>query len=141
MCKKILFAEPVGGSGGVALFLLRIVSGLAFVFHGWPLIQHAFTWMGAGSRVPAALQGLAAFSEFAGGLALLAGLLTRLAALGIWCTMTYAVLFVHLPKGDPFVSMGASYELAAVYWVIMAALALRGPGLFSLDSLFFKKSS
>ncbi len=140
MCKKILFAEPVGGSGGVALFLLRVISGVAFVFHGWPMIQHPFTWMGADSPVPAVFQGLAAFSEFAGGLALLAGLLTRLAALGIWFVMAYATLLVHMAKGDPFVSQGGpSYELAAVYWVIMTALALRGPGIFSLDSLFYKK--
>ncbi len=139
MCKKILFAVPVSGGGGVALLLLRVVSGAAFVLHGWPKIQHAFTWMGADSPVPGALQGLAAFAEFAGGLALLAGLMTRLAAFGIWCVMTYAV-FIHMAKGDSFVGHGSSYELAAVYWVIMVALALRGPGLFSLDGFIAKKS-
>ncbi|MBI3252462.1 MAG: DoxX family protein [Candidatus Omnitrophica bacterium] len=141
MCQEILFGESVKGKGGFALFGLRVVAGLAFIQHGWPLFQHAFTWMGANSQVPGFLQALAAFSEFCGGMALVAGLLTRLAALGLWCVMSYALFLVHIPHGDPFVSPtgGASYELAAVYWVIMLALMLRGGGLFSLDGLFSKK--
>ncbi len=139
MLKKILFAEGVGGKGGLALLLLRLVAGAAFILHGWPKFQHAFSWMGPDS-VPPVLQFLAAFAEFAGGLALVAGLLTRVAAFGIWCVMSYALFVVHIPKGDPFVSQGgSSYELAAVYWVIMMALMLRGPGLFSLDGVIGRR--
>jgi len=43
------------------------------------------------ASVPGFLQGLAALSEFGGGLALIAGLLTPLAAFGIACTMVVAV--------------------------------------------------
>lgn len=140
MIKKILFAESVGGKGGLALLLLRLVSGAAFILHGWPKIQHAFSWMGPEASVPAVFQGLAAFAEFAGGLALIAGFLTRLSAFGIWCVMTFAVFVIHIPKGDPFVGGGgSSYEIAAVYWVIMVTLMLRGPGLFSLDGLLGRK--
>lgn len=140
MLKKIIFADAVGGKGGLALLLLRLVAGAAFIQHGWPKFQHAFSWMGPEAHVPAFLQGLAAFAEFAGGMALVAGLMTRLAAFGIWCVMSFALFLVHIPKGDPFVSMGgSSYELAAVYWVIMAALMLRGPGLFSLDGVLGRK--
>ncbi len=140
MIKKIFFAEAVGGKGGLALLLLRLVAGAAFILHGWPMIQHAFSWMGPNASIPAFLQGIAAFAEFAGGLALVVGLLTRPAAFGIWCVMNVALFFVHIPKGDPFVSMGGpSYELAAVYWVIMMALMLRGPGLFSLDGVFGRR--
>lgn len=135
--KKLIFAEPAGGKGGLALLLLRLVAGAAFILHGWPKIQNAFSWMGPEAPVPAVLQGLAAFSEFAGGMALVAGFLTRPAAFGIWCTMTYAAFFVHMSQGHPFVAAkgGPSYELALVYWTIMIALMLRGAGLFSLDSL------
>ncbi len=141
MIKKIFFAEAVGGKGGLALFLLRLVSGTAFILHGWPKIQNAFTWMGPEAPVPAVFQGLAAFSEFAGGMALVAGFLTRPAAFGIWCTMTYATFLVHMGQGHPFVAAkgGPSYELALVYWTIMMALMLRGPGLFSLDGLIKRR--
>jgi len=86
------------------------------------------------------LQALAALSEFGGGIALLLGLLTQLAALGIACTMLYAIVLVHVPKGDPFVGRGgSSYELAAVYLTIMVVLLLRGAGQMSLDALMCRK--
>ena len=132
--------ETVGGKGGVALLLLRLISGAAFIQHGWPKFQHAFNWMGPEATVPAFLQALAAVSEFGGGIALMLGLLSRLAALGIACVMLFAIFMVHLPKGDPFVSVGgSSYELAAVYLAIMLVFILRGPGQYALDALICRK--
>lgn len=135
-------SETVGGKGGVAILVLRLVAGLAFIQHGWPKFQHAFAWMGPDAPVPAILQGLAALSEFGGGIALIVGLLTRLAALGIACTMLFAIFKVHLAQGDPFVSAqgGGSYELAAVYLAIMLVLLLRGAGRYALDALICRKN-
>jgi putative oxidoreductase len=134
--------EMVGGKGGVAILLLRLVAGLAFIQHGWPKIQYAFGWMGPEATVPGFLQALAALAEFGGGIALILGLLTRLAALGITCNMLVALFMVHLPHGDPFVSQGGrSYELAALYLVIMIVFLLRGPGQFSLDALMCRKKT
>ena len=132
--------EVVGGKGAIALLALRLVSGLAFIQHGWPKIQNAFSWMGPDASIPALLQGLAAFAEFGGGIALVLGLLTQLAALGIACVMSVAMFMVHIPAGDPFVSTGGrSWELAAVYLAIMIALMLRGAGAYSLDALWCRK--
>src|SRR3989338_5008993 len=97
--------EVVRGKGAVALLALRLVAGPAFILHGWPKFQHAFTWLGP--QVPSWLQALAAFAEFGGGIAILIGLLTRLAALGIACVMLFAIFMVHVPKGDPFVGPGS----------------------------------
>ncbi|HSN54816.1 MAG TPA: DoxX family membrane protein, partial [Candidatus Sulfomarinibacteraceae bacterium] len=47
-----------------ALLLLRLVAGLAFMFHGWGKIQNPFGWMGPDGFAPGFLQGLAALSEF-----------------------------------------------------------------------------
>lgn len=136
MCKWLMCGtESVGGKGAAAILLLRLISGAAFIQHGWPKFQHAFSWMGPEATVPGFLQALAALSEFGGGIALMLGLLTRLAALGIACTMGYAIFLVHLPKGDPFVGGGGgSYELAAVYLTLMLVFLLRGPGQYSLDA-------
>src|SRR5919106_6345705 len=96
-----LFPGFIGGLGGVALLLGRFVMGLAFVLHGWPKMQNPTGWMNAmgGSAVPSFLQVLAAVAEFGGGIALILGLLTPIAAVGIICQMVGALLLVHLQQG------------------------------------------
>jgi len=115
--------------------------GAAFMFHGWMKIQHPTTWMGPNATVPSALQAAAAVSEFCGGAALIPGLLTRLAALGLAITMAVAAGMVHIPAGDPFVGKPGehSWELAAIYFACSLLLLLAGPGLFSLDALLFRQ--
>ena len=136
MCR--FFAPFVEGRGAAGLLAVRLVFGLALVLHGFPKIQHATGWMGPGAPVPGALQFLAAFSEFFGGLALLAGLLTPLAAVGVAATMLTAILTVHLKHGDPFVTMhGESYESALGYFAFALLMLLTGPGALSLDRLLF----
>jgi putative oxidoreductase len=139
-----LFPQFVKGRGAVGLLLLRIVMGAAFMFHGWFKIQSpggAFGWMGTEAPVPGVLQGLAVLAEFGGGLALILGLLTPLAALGIACTMIVALAMVHIPHGDPFVGYPGkpSFELAAGYLANVILLLLLGPGILSLDGLLFAK--
>ena len=82
---------------------------------------------------------LAAISEFGGGLAWIAGLLTPLASFGIACTMVVAVRLHAVVMGDPFVSQtgGRAYELGALFLSIAVLLLLAGPGRFSLDGLLF----
>lgn len=135
------FAEFVPAPGAAGLLILRLVTGLAFMLHGSSKIQEPFTWMGTDSWAPGILQALAAVAEFGGGLALILGLLTPLACFGLVCTMTTALLAVHLPKGHPFVVAGGggSFELPLVYFAIALALMMVGPGAFSLDALLFKR--
>jgi putative oxidoreductase len=138
--RKVLFPDGVGIRGSIGLLLLRLVVGAAFVIHGWPKIQNAFHWMDAmgGQGMPSVLQALAALAEVGGGIALIVGLLTPLAALGIAGTMSVAIGMVHLRAGHPFVAVGRpSYELAAVYLAAAILLLLVGPGRLSLDALLF----
>ena len=129
--------QPVCAS--VALLLLRLIAGTAFILHGWGKIQHPFDWMGTESGVPGIFQFLAALSEFGGGIAWVLGLLTPLASLGIACTMAVAVFFHLVLGGDPFVnnSGGASYEPALVYLGISILMLALGPGRYSLDARVF----
>lgn len=133
-----LYAPFVKGRGAVGLLLLRLVFGLALMFHGFPKIQHATSWMGPGAPVPGFFQFLAAFSEFFGGLAFITGLLTPIAALGVAATMLTALITVHFKHGDPFVTMhGASFESPLEYLTLAVMLILTGPGRLSLDAFLF----
>jgi putative oxidoreductase len=127
--------------GSIGLFLLRLVSGAAFILHGWPKIQNATGWMGADAPVPGIMQALAAASEFLGGIAILLGLLTPLFSLLISGVMVVAITQVHLKAGDPFVGGPGqhSWELAAVYLAIMVTLLLLGPGKLSIDAYLFNR--
>jgi putative oxidoreductase len=136
---NFVYPDFIKGRGAVGLLLLRIVAGAALVQHGWPKIQNASHWMGAQATVPAFLQALAAVSEFGGGLALIIGLLTPIAAFGIACTMAVAILTVHLPHGDAFVGKPgtASFESAAGYLAVALMFILVGPGMLSFDAAIF----
>ncbi len=130
-------ALPVSAS--VALLLLRLVVGVAFMFHGAGKIVNPFGWMGPDAGVPGILQALAALSEFGGGLALILGLLTPLASLGIFFTMVVATHMHAVLRGDPFVAKGGgpSYELALVFLAVSLVFMLVGPGRYSADAKIF----
>jgi len=123
----------------VALLLIRVVAGLAFMVHGWGKIQNPFGWMGPDAFAPGVFQALAAVAEFGGGLAWVLGLFTPLASLGIAATMAVAFSMHAIVWGDPFVASGGggAYELSAVYFCISVLLVAMGPGRLSLDRALF----
>ncbi|MDT3401854.1 DoxX family protein [Mucilaginibacter terrae] len=123
----------------IAILLLRLLFGIAFIIHGWGKIQTPMGWMGPDSFIPPLFQALAAISEFVGGIALVLGLFTRLAAIGIAITMLVAVYVHAVMGGDPFVSPtgGKSYELAANYLCTALLILAGGAGRFSIDKAIF----
>ena len=138
------FPTFISGWGAATLLVVRVVMGVAFILHGWPKIQNPMGWMNAmgGEGVPSFLQALAALAEFGGGIALLLGFLTPLAALGIVCQMLGALFMVHFPMGHPFVAAtgGPSYELPLVYLALAILLLVMGPGRWSFDALLFGRT-
>jgi putative oxidoreductase len=136
---KLFRPLPLSARVSAGLLVLRLVAGLAFMFHGWGKIQNPFDWMGPDAHVPGILQAAAAVSEFVGGFAWMAGMLTPVFSFGLLCTMAVAAHFHAIVQGDPFVPQGPgpSYELAAIYFCVAILLLLSGPGRFSLDHLLF----
>ncbi len=119
----------------LALLMIRVMCGVAMMFHGYSKIRNPLHWMdGAPNPPPAVLQGLAALAEFGGGLGIALGVLTSLSAFGIACTMAYAV-WMHVQRGDPFVGRGGSFEPALLYLVLMLSLLLLGPGNYTVARL------
>ncbi|CAN5916795.1 DoxX family protein [soil metagenome] len=130
-----LFAStPRHQAIGVAI--LRVVTGIVFAAHGYQKlfvygmvgVQGAFTKMGA--PMPTITGPLVALLEFFGGLALIIGLLTRLAAIGLAIDMLGAILIVHLASGF---FLPAGYEFALLLMAASLTVAVAGPGAFSVD--------
>lgn len=139
---KTVFGDFVAGRAAIGLLLVRLILGLGLVIHGWQKITSpggAFGWMGPGAPIPGFLQGLATLSEFGGGLAVLVGLLTPLASLGILTTMLVAIYKVGIEGANPFVHPegGASYETAVAYLALALLMLFSGPGRLSLDYLLW----
>ena len=86
---------------------------------GFPM-PHVFAWA-------------ATLSELAGGLLIVLGLWTRLAAFFVFGTMTIAVFIAH--AADPLYAK----ELALAYWTMAGMLILTGGGDFSLEKKFWIK--
>jgi putative oxidoreductase len=120
------------------LLLLRLFfGGTLAVMHGWgklPVSEEFVNGVaGLGFPFPALFAWAAALSEFVGGLLLVAGLLTRPAALFVFATMAVAAFLQH--AADPF----NVKELALAYGAAALALAFTGAGRFSLDYLLFDR--
>jgi putative oxidoreductase len=90
----------------------------------------AFTQMGI--PAPSLSAGLVIGAEFLGGIALLLGLFTRLAALPVAATMLGALVMVHLKAGY-FLPNGIEFVLTL--FASAVALVLTGPGALALDNL------
>jgi putative oxidoreductase len=141
MKPNLFSTHPQPTSIDLAVLLMRVVCGIAFIIHGSVKIGHPFNWMGEHSGYAGIFQCLAAIAEFCGGMALILGFLTRIAAFGICCTMAVALYVLYFKMGVPFVDLkgGMSYELPAMLFVISFFLMIAGPGRFSVDSLLFRR--
>jgi putative oxidoreductase len=123
----------------VALGLIRMIVGLVFVVHGAQkiFIYHyagvvaAFHQMGIPAPEVSAAFAMAA--EFVGGLLLLSGLYTRLAAIPVAFTMLVAITQVHWHAG--FFAQGGGFEYPLTLLVANLALLIGGGGAFALDNL------
>lgn len=123
------------------LLCLRLVWGTVLVFYARPMLKNPWGWMDMGkvSGIPAPLQGLGAMTILGGGITMILGLFTPLAALVLTGSMTIA-LVLHLKDGVPLMkerpdAPGKSYESALVYLAIAIMFVFTGGGQFSLDFL------
>jgi len=137
-------------SNDVALTSLRVVLGVVFFAHG---AQKMLGWFGGFGfhgtiaafnhlGMPAPLAFLIICTEFFSGLGLIAGLLARIAALGVSGLMIGAIFMVHLPNGFFMNWMGTQkgegVEFHLLALAMAATLLLRGAGAFSLDRTLSK---
>ena len=139
---SLLVASPASQRIGIAF--LRIMTGIVFAMHGGQkLFVYGFAGVtGAFAKMdvpmPDVMGPFAALLEFFGGVALIIGLLTRLAALGLAFDMIGAILLVHLAAGF-FLPHG--YEFVLTLGAMALTLVLTGPGAFSIDDALARRRS
>jgi putative oxidoreductase len=141
MLRKLLVTDD-----NTATIILRFILGVVFFAHG---AQKMLGWFGGygfsgtmgyftgTAHIPAVFAFLAIAAEFFGGLGLIFGFLTRVAAFGISVNMLVAIAAVHGPFGFFMnwtgAQKGEGFEYHLLVLAMTAFLMIRGAGAFSLD--------
>ncbi|MCI2395017.1 DoxX family protein [Aliiroseovarius sediminis] len=118
--------------------LTRLSLGAVLLAHGL-LKLFVFTLPGtvaffAGLGLPAIAAYLTVFAEVVGGVAILAGLYTRLAAL-LSLPVLIGSLWAHIGNGWLFSGEGGGWEFPALLVALAVAVAIQGGGAFALRRL------
>src|ERR1700730_9273391 len=132
----------------IATATVRLALGVVFFAHG---AQKLLGWFGGYGftgtmgfftgmmHIPAPFAVLAIAAEFFGGLGLIFGLFTRVAAFGIFCNMLVAVAMVHHQFGFFMnwagTQKGEGFEFHLLALAITVFLMIRGAGAASVDRL------
>jgi len=143
-----MFSKLVRTDNDLATAVLRLVLGVIFFAHG---AQKLLGWFGgygfSGTmgfftgllHIPAVFAFLAIVAEFFGGLGLILGFLTRVAAFGILSNMVVAIAMVHSQFGFFMnwtgAQKGEGYEYHLLVLAATVLLIIRGAGAASVDRL------
>jgi putative oxidoreductase len=141
-----MFRKLIATDDSTATTILRLVLGVVFFAHG---AQKMLGWFGGYGftgtmgfftgtlHIPAPLGVLAIAAEFFGGIGLIAGFLTRIAAFGIAVNMLVAIATVHSANGFFMnwngTQKGEGFEYHLLVLAMAAFLMIRGAGAFSVD--------
>jgi putative oxidoreductase len=130
-------------STSLGLTVLRVVLGVVFIAHGaqklaqgMPAVAQGFSGMGVPLAEVAAP--VVAGLELVGGVLLVLGIGTRVVAVLLAVDMVVAGALAHLSSG--FFAQDGGFEYVLVLATGSLALALTGPGRYSVDALVLHRS-
>jgi putative oxidoreductase len=121
-----------------AYLLLRIVTGIIFVVHGYDKVvttgigNVAGFFAGVNIPLPEISAFLVSYGELLGGIALILGVFTHWIAKLNVIIMLGAIFFVHLENGYSNAEKG--YEYALLILVVNIVIATMGAGKYSVDA-------
>jgi putative oxidoreductase len=131
----------LGFFGWLPPLLARIAVGWVFVEAGWGKLHHldkvAAFFADLGLPAPGFQAHLVAGTEFAGGLLLLAGLLTRIASVPLSVIMVVAIATAKREELHGFSDLIGFSEF--LYLLLLFWLIVTGPGMIALDALVARK--
>ena len=120
----------------LGFLLLRIALGTMLIHHGYEKLENIENFADAFVRplhlpFPIVSSYFAAFAEVVGSWMVICGLGTRLGALAILGTISFAIYHALVTSGFNIYLL----ELLVLYWGGAACIVLSGPGNFSIDHL------
>lgn len=114
-----------------SVFLLRVVSGYIFLLHGGFKL---FGWFnGPGWVELSTLMLIAGVVEFVGGLLIMIGLFTRVAAFISAGQMAVAYFMAHASQGYWYAPSINDGQAAVLFCFIFLFFAAHGAGIYSID--------
>ena len=128
----------------LALLVMRLALGAIMTAHGYHKVfghLHQTASFMAGLGIPAWLAYVASFTEFLGGILILAGFFSRLAAFAICIDLVVAIWKAHWHNGLQGSANGPGYEFPLAAAALAFALIFYGPGAISLDHILRGGSS
>jgi len=139
---KILTGEYLHAYAGYAPLVLRVATGFVFAMHGYQKFSGGLAGVtgflaSLGFPLPEVFAVILIAVELLGGIALIVGLGTRVAAKLTTIVALVALLTVHISKGF-FISDGG-YEFIMLLLAASVSLMLTGGGKWALDDFFRKQ--
>lgn len=151
-----IFVDPVRNPLllGIAAIIIRVFVGALMIIHGYPKLFGPSRKMMRDNMkqlgIPGFLFDIAGLLEFIGGIALIFGFLTRIAALLFAIEMIGTTIInitklynAPIPRGyiEPIFKATKGYiggwELDTVILAASIAILIIGPGIFSIDYIIF----
>jgi putative oxidoreductase len=124
----------------LGLLVIRLALGTVMIAHGYQKLfggMGQFTGMLSHMGIPQWMGYLTVAAEFGGGILIVLGFLTRLAALAIFIDMLVAIFKVHLHNG--LFSKNGGFEFPMVCAAIAFSLIWSGAGPIAIDWLWGSK--
>lgn len=128
----------------LALLVMRLAVGVIMTAHGYHKVfggLHHHAQMVSSLGLPAWLGYVSSFTEFLGGLLILAGLFTRIAAFAIFINLFVAIWKVHLHNGLIGNPQRPGFEFPLAVAALAFALVFFGGGAVAIDHVLRGGSS
>ena len=125
---------PLAGIVDIVLLIVRVVLGGIMMYYGWPKLKdpakNARDFVSMGFKPGWFWGSVVLVVEFGGGVLIMLGLLTPIAAALFGFEMLTGAIWKATKAGKPFVDWSYDVQLLALCLLLLAV----GPGAFSIDA-------